>query len=198
MRDGFVGLVALPADRYHHLLSVVTESVGGRAGARPDEVANTLGVDIERVGSLLSAGSLVVVTLGLRDSAATEFVQALAATGLASPADAEKLLPFCELVVSQRVGVRQLLTRSQLGAVVLPVLTDFDATVDIRLGFEDGQIAAALPVAVVHMDTDSTGQEVWFQINQRQLERLIKTLNNALKEIQEAERWIDSKPERKG
>jgi hypothetical protein len=108
------------------------------------------------------------------------------------------MLPFCELVVSQRAGVRQLLTRSQLSAVVLPVLTSFDITVDIRLGFEEGQVATALPVAVVHMDTDSAGQEVWFQINQRQLERTIKDLNNALKEIQEAERWIESKPERKG
>lgn len=66
------------------------------------------------------------------------------------------------------------------------------------MGFEEGQIAAALPVAVVHMDTDSRGQEVWFQINQRQLERTINELSNALKEIQEAERWIDSKRERTG
>lgn len=125
MRDGFADLATLPADRYHRILAAVTESVGGRVAFKPDEVAIAVGVDADRVGSLLSAGSLTVVILGLRDSTASEFIQGAVSAGLVSSADGDGLLPFCELVVSQRAGVRKLLTRAQLSAVVLPVLTDF-------------------------------------------------------------------------
>ncbi len=193
IRQGFSVLAKVPSDRYHLVLSKVTDSVLGRSRIRTDEVATALGIPFEESGPLLSAASLAVVTLGVQNTPAGSFVEAASASGLLSESDRTGILSFLELIVAQRAGIGQILTESRLGNVVLPVLTDFDVTVDVRLGFDEGRISAAIPVAIVHLDTDSHSQEVWFQVNRRQLERIIADLNSALKEMQAAERWLSAR-----
>jgi hypothetical protein len=194
LRVGFAALSTLPNVQYHQLLSMVTDSIGGVAGIKPEE-AKALGTTPDEAAALFSAATYMTVTLTWRDVTAAEFVKTGVSAALIRETDADGLIAFAELVVVQRVGLREILTRARLSSVVLPVLTNFDVTVDVRLGFEDGRVAAALPVVLVHLDSDAEGQEIWFQVNRRQLERLVGDLTTALKEVEIAERWIDSKPE---
>jgi len=193
LRAGFAVLGRLPIGQHVRLLSLVTESIGGVPGIKPEE-AKAVGIAPDEAPGLFSAATYTVVTLTWRDTGAAEFFQAGVSAGLIREDDAKVLLPFGELVVSQRAGLKEILTRARLSSVVLPVLVQFDVTVDVRLGFEDGRVAAALPVAVVHLDTDAEGQEIFFQVNVRQLKRLVEDLTTALREIEAAERWIELKP----
>jgi len=186
-------LTVLPPEHFHQILAIVNESIGGRTGITLED-AKALGIAPAAARLLLSAASFAAVSVGVREAAAEEFVAALRSSGLVQDSDGG-LLEFCQLVVTQRSGIRDLLKRSQLASIVFPALTDFDVTVDVRLGFEDGRVAMAIPVALMHFDTDSRGQEIWFQLSGRQLERLVEDLNVALREVHAAERWIESKPQ---
>jgi hypothetical protein len=74
----------------------------------------------------------------------------------------------------------------------LPSLVDFETAVDVRLRFEKGQIKAGVPVVLVHIDTDATHEELWFQMTKAQAERLCTSLNDLLKDLEKAERVASS------
>ena len=80
------------------------------------------------------------------------------------------------------------LQRMSLEGEVLPYLMEFEATVDIRLGFdtEGTDVAFAVPVAMLHVDTDSYNQEIWFQVGIAQIETMIETLQIAAERMKAA------------
>lgn len=51
--------------------------------------------------------------------------------------------------------------------------------VDFRIHFEDEKPKNGVPVAVVHIETDSDKQELWFQMPQSEIERIIQKLTVA-------------------
>ncbi len=194
VREGFSILARLSSERYHQLLTTVTDSIAGRASVRPNEATANLGIRPEQIAPLVSATSFIVVTLALGQSDPAAVADAAVAAGLLVETDRRAILPFAELVVAQRSGIARILTQSRVSSAVLPILTDFDITVDVRLSFEEANLQMAVPVAIVHLDTDAYSQEIFFQVNKRQLERLIADLNTALKDMQAAERWIGTRP----
>jgi len=75
-----------------------------------------------------------------------------------------------------------------LAAQTLPSLDTFDISVDLRLRFKDEQIQDAVSVAVVHLDTDATNRELWFQMTRGDVELVIEKLNSTLKQMDTAEK----------
>jgi hypothetical protein len=61
--------------------------------------------------------------------------------------------------------------------------------VDIRIGFDNDEIALAVPVVLVHIDTDSKDQEIWFQMSKGQLKTAIEDLTKILLRVEAAEKW---------
>jgi uncharacterized protein YajQ (UPF0234 family) len=83
-------------------------------------------------------------------------------------------------MVDQRAIWSIELKQSTLGSSVFPSIRDARANINLRFDFdEDDQIRLTVPVAAIHIDTDSR-PELWFQATEWQLERLIDILNNAL------------------
>lgn len=89
-----------------------------------------------------------------------------------------------------RSTVAQGLRRSHLAARLLASFIDLNTVVDIRLDFDKDQIAVAVPVVLVHIDTDVNEQEIRFQLTRKQLEGVIEDLKQTLIRVEAAEKWI--------
>jgi hypothetical protein len=75
-----------------------------------------------------------------------------------------------------RSSVTSALRRTSLATRLLPSLTDLNCVVDIRVGFDNDEIALAVPVVLVHIDTDSKDQEIWFKCRKGSLRRRSRIL----------------------
>lgn len=103
--------------------------------------------------------------------------------------DIDSLREVLSAIAANREQIRAAQVRSNLGIEVLPTLASFDATVDVRVRVADGVVKASVPVVVAHLDTDGANQEVWFQMTQEQLERLIAKLGKTAEQMKTAEAW---------
>jgi hypothetical protein len=88
-----------------------------------------------------------------------------------------------------RSSVSSALRRASLATRLLPSLTDLSCVVDIRIGFDNDEIALAVPVVLMHIDTDSNNQEIWFQMSKGQLKTAIEDLTKILLRVEAAEKW---------
>ena len=79
--------------------------------------------------------------------------------------------------------------KMSLESEVLPYLLDFEVAVDLRLGYgpTGENVEFAVPVAMVHVDTDSYNQEVWFQAGITQIETMIERLQMAAERMKAAD-----------
>ena len=130
-------------------------------------------------------------TLSNREDSADVVVDEFVKAGALETGDRTAVLRFASAVASRRGTFKQVMDRSRLASEVLPSLLEFESTVDIRLGFEKGRVAVFMPVALLHIDTDAQGQEVWLQLTRLQLEKIAEDLQETLKQMVEAENWVN-------
>jgi hypothetical protein len=83
--------------------------------------------------------------------------------------------------------------RSSIATRLLPALTELNSVIDVRLDFEKDQPTVAVPVALVHIDTDTADHEIRFQMTKRQLEEVIEELRKTLSRIEAAEKWVQGR-----
>ena len=69
----------------------------------------------------------------------------------------------------------------------MPSLYSFDVAVDLRVRIEDGKVRTTIPVAIVHLDTDSENQEIWVQLSTSDIDFIIKRLLRAQDDMKIAE-----------
>jgi hypothetical protein len=82
--------------------------------------------------------------------------------------------------------------RAQLAGEVLPSLLALDMAVDIRIRVSDGGLKTFVPVAILHLDTD-TPQGVWVQLTKGEVQETIDQLTRCLEELSLAETLIGRK-----
>ena len=100
---------------------------------------------------------------------------------------------FFKGVITNRPFIKRALETSRLSTQLLPSLLNFEAVVDVRFGFEKGRLSENVPVIIMHIDTDSMGQEIFLQLTKTSLERMIKDLEETLKNVVQVEKWIAQK-----
>jgi hypothetical protein len=66
----------------------------------------------------------------------------------------------------------------------------------LKFGFNDRQIENAVPVALVHLDTDVSNRELWFQMTRGDVEAVIERLTRVLQQMDVAEKLFP-KPDSK-
>ncbi len=187
LHRGFRLLSRIDPKHYEQLVNAVIESLGSNY-IEPAEFAAQIGVTEDEAGALLAAASVFATLLSSRKELPEDLLRAAAEADLLDSADFDAALRFAALL-SDRNALKGALESSRIASAVLPSITTFDATVDLRFGFEKDQIAFAVPVVVVHLDTDSTEQEIWFQLTRKETERLIDNLKAVLKKINIIEQW---------
>jgi hypothetical protein len=190
---GFAVLARLPEDKLAPLMDAAKEHLGAPVAASRDEVASTLGVEPEDATALMTAVSFATFSLTSRGDKAEDFVKALTTAKIVTETQQPQALRVAQAIVNNRLALKEALQRSRVAAAVLPSLIQFETTIDLRLGFEKNQVGFAVPVVVMHVDTDAQGEELWLQVNKKQLENLIRDLEEARRRLDQAEKWVGSR-----
>jgi hypothetical protein len=140
------------------------------------------------MGGLLAAAMLIVPLLANRGTP-EEFSSEATKAGFL-PADVgQAIVPFSQSVFERRVELARVMRRVALPSQVLPYLSDVEIVVDVRMDFEDQEVYEAVPVAMLHLDTDTNNTEIWFQASKSQMEQLRKDIDAAIKRMEIAESW---------
>jgi hypothetical protein len=189
LREGFAVFSRLPEKSFTDVLAVVLDSIQSGSGVGENELASRLGLGREDARVLLASMTLLSTIIATREETAEQLVRLAANSKLIESNYVDSAITFFRAVVADRSSVKRSMERSSVASEVLPSLLDFETTVDLRLEFERGRVNESLPIALVHLDTDAQGGEVWLQLNKMQVEKIIKDLQETLRKMEEAERW---------
>jgi hypothetical protein len=148
-------------------------------------------VDLPRTDRVRLTAALSI-TIGLltdTEVSAAEFVD-VARGKLFDPVNEESTHAIATAIVDQRHGLSESLSRRRLAVSILPHLTEFEVTVDVRIQFDDDKPTESVSVAIVHIDTDSTNQEIWLQLTRLDIENIQRRLTRALDQMTVSEELV--------
>jgi hypothetical protein len=184
----------LTDQQIEQLLEVVKSALAAAAPVDEKEIASKLGMSTPDSSALILAANILAVALAPSEESVDQMLLQLKENGLVDETEPAGPIRFLQAAVRNKGLVTQALQRSSLTSESLPVMTEFEATVDVRPAFDKAtnKISFAVPVLIIHIDTDKYGAEVWLQLSKRQLEKMAETLKTALKQMDEAERWSNS------
>jgi len=191
MREGFATLAQLDSSRRNALVPIAIEAVNTPYRIDETEVAKQLDMSPEQAGPVISATSFLTALLSGRKDRPEEVIDAAVRAGLISSGSREAALAFCSAVAPQRDALKRALESSRLATRVLPSMSEFEIAVELRLSFKAGKLDLAVPVAVAHIDTDAAGEELWFQMQKADVEKLVDRLGRLKNQLTEAEKWAE-------
>jgi hypothetical protein len=184
--DGLGVLSKLPIEQHDEVKRAAIESL--ESGSTIDEkgIASRLNISVYDARSVMGAatlfGSLVLKRKESKEDIVASAVEAKILSSEQSPA----ILRFFASFERDRAALNALLDTAELAGVVLPSLSEFECSVDLRLGFAGQTLSVGVPLVLIHIDTDAAGQEIWFQLRRLQVEQIIKQLQNALEQMDSA------------
>ena len=191
-RKGFRVLASVGEQHYAEILRAVMVALESRT-APLDDLEKHLELSKSDVSSLFAASMMTVPILG-GGGTAEEFLAAAVKVDMI-PADLESAIrPFIDAAVEERAQIGRAIRHAGLSSQVLPFLSDVEIAVDLRVAFEGDAVLDTVPVAVVHLDTDAQGAEIWFQASKPQMERLKRDIDDAIKRMETAETWSRREP----
>jgi hypothetical protein len=173
----------------------VLESVASGAEPEVSDVSIKFGLDQAEARSLLGAINFLGVILSAPGEQEDESKMSdgmLAAEIISKDAQVTVVSLLNELQ-RERSTVAGAFRRAALAHRLLPTLIDLELMVDVRMDFDKDQIALAVPVVLMHIDTDAADQEIWLQMNKGQLHKAIEDLKKTLARLEAAERWIQGR-----
>jgi hypothetical protein len=184
---GFEVLADLSRQHYAELLRAVVVTI--QSNKPPlDDLEKSLKLSINDLSSLFAAAMLTVPIIG-QGINAEEFISSAVKASMIHQDLVAKIQPFVDTVVAERPQIERILRRAALPVQVLPSMSGVEVVVDLRLAFEEGTVLEAVPVAIVHIDTDANGEEVWFQASLNQMRELKSDVEEAIKQMEAAEAW---------
>ena len=184
-RQGFEISAALTEAEQRRAVALVVSAFEGDLGgfdaeALTKEIPSLTGRD---AGRLATALSVVAALLTQHAVTIDEFLQA-ARNNFYDEGAEQPVRLAAELVISHRHTLTAAVERQRLENVVLPSLTDFSVAVDVRIRFANEQPIGFVPIAVVHIDTDGSNQEIWCQLSRADINRIIEKLQNTVREME--------------
>jgi hypothetical protein len=189
---GFVVLADVGQHNYAEILQAVIFTLESKKPPLA-ELEKSLKLPMNDLGSLFAASMLMVPILA--DGAnADDFVSSAVKGGLIGENLVPKIRPFVDTVMAQRVQIERAIRRATLPAQVLPHISDVEIVVDLRVAFEEQAVIEAVPVAIVHIDTDVDGKEIWFQSSKQQMQQLKSDIDEAIKKMEVADAWGRREP----
>jgi hypothetical protein len=192
VRRGFVVIAALSRSQVEKLPGALLRMMA-TSGPLPESEVRSLfeNVSAEDAKAAMSAGSILAVGIGSTDEGVDQIITEAVSAKIIAEADAPGIRQFAVLLARDRDQFKRALEKQRLAGSVLPSLTAFDTLVDLRPSFNQNRLDFAVPVILFHIDTDATGQEIWFQATKGQLENMVKELNEAMGRVEETERFVN-------
>jgi hypothetical protein len=178
------------------ITTTILESAASGTEPKASDLSTQFGLNDNDGQSLLGAISFLVLILSKPDGpeSVSTIVDELRSAGILDPAAEGAVSAILNGLDHERPAVAAAFRRSNLASRLLPSLTDLSFVVDVRVDFDGDRIALAIPVVLVHIDTDTTDNEIRFQMNKRQLEVVIEDLKKTLSRVEAAEKWAQGQP----
>jgi len=189
LRKGFAALAKIPPDRFPEILKVVVERLPQRYPAAEAGLAKTLGIPTEEAKPLLAAAAVFASLISSGEVEVDDLVGQAKTAEVINGNDIDGALQFSRVAASNRAAIQGAMERSGIASAVLPSLSEFETTVDLRLGFEKGRVCSSIPLAIVHVDTDAEGQKLWLQLTKGEVERIVEDLQGVIRQMEDAEKW---------
>jgi hypothetical protein len=147
----------------------------------------------ERESEQLAFAYSLLIGLLLETNATADDVVNAGKGRLFEPAQEVTGKSIVDAIYASREEIKATVDRAQLAGEVLPSLYSLDIAVDMRIRVSEGELKTFVPVAVVHLDTDITGLEVWFQLSRGEVEEMVHKLSRCLEDMKLAETLITQK-----
>ncbi len=180
-------LAELSKQHYAELLRAVVVTLESRKPPLED-LEKGLNVSANDLNALF-ASAMLTVTLLSQGIKGEEFFTSTVKAGMIPQNLVSKIQPFVDTVVGESAQIGRIIRRAALPAQVLPYMSDVEVVVDLRLAFEEEAVRDAVPVAIVHIDTDANNEEIWFQASIQQMRQLKDDVEEAIKRMEAAEAW---------
>lgn len=185
LRNGFSLLANADARSWPRIFDV-----GRLAGVSPSNLdLDTTGIPSEEAFPIVNAARLLLGALAFRGESPEQFLEQANQHGLVEKTDNAQVLRFVHAHAMDREALRRSLEANELQYSLLPSLTRLDFKIDVRLEFDIAESAAvrtAAPVVLVHVDTDASDGELWFQMTPLQIDALAEKLSLLRARIQTA------------
>ena len=197
-KRGFSLLARMPTGRLADLAGVAKKSIGVKYPPF-EKYASDLEVSPEDVMALLSAAGLAsAILLSARVTSAEEFARIAVEEELAEEEHRAAISKFAQIVLDQAGPWRDSLDRSRIASQIIPAFALLNTTIDVRLQIEEGQVQAAVPVAILYLGTDVDEEEIIFQATKKEIEYILEQLQDLKDQLQTTEEWIAPRSPRKG
>jgi hypothetical protein len=193
LKEGLNVLSRVYAQQPPIILSLVME---GAAGSEPKagDLSTKFGLGEDDSQSLVGAISFLVLILSHpRPEPIPTIVKGLLSAEILAP-DAEAAVALLLNDVSRTAAANATFRRSSLATRLLPAFSNLSSAIDIRLDFEKDQVVIAVPVALIHIDTDASEEQLRFQMTKRQIEGMVEDLKRVLTRLDAAEKWMQGRP----
>lgn len=166
------------------------------------EISARLGISTDDVSPLFATATFCITIFTQQKTlTAEEFIAAAEEIGIINKKDRDALYPFVDFVAESRSVAADVTDKNQLAAKLLPSLTRFSTTIDIRPSFGgdevDKGVKFSVPVVLARIDTDDSENAFWFQMSKKQLHRLVMDLQEAFRRVEIAEKWSAGNPGKK-
>lgn len=189
---GFTVLSRIPSDKFEEIIQRAIVMVESR---RPpiDGLQASLELPAGDISNVFAAAMLMIPFIGEGVTTA-EFSDAATKSKLIDSESVARLKTFFDAFVAQAKSVAEAIKRSSVSDEVLPSFYEMDIAVDMRLAFSGDNVDIAVPVAVLHIDTDAEDRQLWFQCSKQQLAIIRDDIDEALKKMKVAESWASREP----
>lgn len=184
---GFLVLAEVSKQHYAELLRAVVVALESKKPPL-EELEKSLKLPVSDLNALFAASMLTVPLLS-QGGTAEEFMGSAVKSGIISKDLVPKIQPFVDTIIAERAQIGRAMRRASLPAQILPYISDVEVVVDLRMAFEDKVVLEAVPVAIVHIDTDADREEIWFQASIHQMQQLKNEIDEAIKRMEAAEAW---------
>jgi hypothetical protein len=154
-----------------------------------DELASILNIDSEQTAVIVSSLTLLLAVISSRKESESEIVDALLSAGLIGPSEKAPLESFIRMVIARRSEVKRTITLSRLAEQTIPSFSGINTSVDLRIGFRKEKVDIVVPVALIHLHTDSDKEKIFFQMQKTDVQRLIREFQRVLDRMEEVETW---------
>jgi hypothetical protein len=165
----------------------------GRGTRRLDgaSLRSVVPLSVKEAEQVASTYTIVIGLLSESTATPDDFVEA-ARGRLFRPENEATARMIAEFICASRMELDLAVERAQIAGQILPSFATLDFAVDVRLRIANGRVKTAVPIFVVHIDTD-TEDHLWFQMTQGDVQELIKKLTKALEDVEAAQAFLPGK-----
>ncbi|HTV05649.1 MAG TPA: hypothetical protein VME86_09795 [Acidobacteriaceae bacterium] len=190
---GFRAMVSADSIKQQRIADYAITSMNSLSELEVDEFASMLEIDTDDAGAIISSLSFLLALVSSRKDSELELVDALFSANLIEPSDREPLQNFIKNLVVRRIEIRRTLSLSRLAQQTLPSFRGLQTSVDLRMGFRKQKVDVIVPIALIHLHTDSDKEEICFQMQKTDVQRVVREFQKVLTQMDEAEKWSSEK-----